>query len=164
MAEICIYIPLEPYLSDWFINLHGGNYPVRLMRGCAESDVLAKALMRQPEGEPIPKPEEGDVAIVIPQFRHRDPVYFNYLPKHGKLALLQVIRHNFDFDMWNDLHRFGYIGSRHDHLIYNFMETRGIALTEANWNAIAKRYQRKRDIYLANLRSAKAKRKKKTKK
>lgn len=100
MAEICIYIPLEPYLRDWFIHLHGGNYPVRLMRGCAESDVLAKALMRQPEGEHIPKPEEGDVAIVIPQFRHRDPVYFNYLPKHGKLALLQVIRHNFDFDMW----------------------------------------------------------------
>ena len=88
MAEICIYIPLEPYLRDWFIHLHGGNYPVRLMRGCAESDVLAKALMRQPEGEPIPKPEEGDVAIVIPQFRHRDPVYFNYLPKHGGVTCI----------------------------------------------------------------------------
>lgn len=27
------------------------------------------------------------------------------------------------------------------------MEKHGIELTEKNWNAIAKRYQRKRDIY-----------------
>ena len=32
-------------------------------------------------------------------------------------------------------------------LIYAFMEKHNIEQTEKNWNAIAKRYQRKRDIY-----------------
>ena len=37
------------------------------------------------------------------------------------------------------------------------MEKYGIAMTEKNWNAIAKRYQRKRDYYLMNERRKKMK-------
>jgi len=38
---------------------------------------------------------------------------------------------------------------RTDELIYAFMEKNGIDMTETNWNAIAKRYQRKRNSYKA---------------
>lgn len=37
------------------------------------------------------------------------------------------------------------------------MEKHCIAMTEKNWNAIAKRYQRKRDYYLMNERRKKTK-------
>lgn len=148
MSQICIYIELDPYLLQWFVHDNGGQTPVELQRGSVESKILEVYLQKRP---PDIKPEvaaEGRVAIFIPTFRHRPAEVYNYLPKRAYAALLLSIRNRFDIALWNDLHHFGKIGRRQDELIYAWMEKHGIELTEANWNAIAKRYQRQRDLYL----------------
>ncbi len=89
----------------------------------------------------------GFVCIVLPNFRSKDTRNNYYLPPKAKEALKACIRNRFDIEMWNALHRFDAIFQRQDNLIYAFMEKNGIELSERNWNAIAKRYQRKRDIY-----------------
>ena len=66
-----------------------------------------------------------------------------------------MIRNRFDRELWNDLHNFGRIGKRQDELIYAWMEKHGIEMTETNWNAIAKRYQRQRNIYMTRDRAKK---------
>ena len=68
-------------------------------------------------------------------------------------ALVVSIRNRFDIELWRDLHHFGKITRRQDELIYAWMEKNGIEMTEANWNAIAKRYQRQRDMYLKRERA-----------
>lgn len=164
MSDICLYIPLEDYLADWFVNEQGGNRPVRLMRGSIESGLLETFLQTPPEDYVPEVEEEGKLAIIIPSFRHKPPERFFYLPPMAVDAVVTCIRRRFDVCMWQTLHRFSSVFQRQDKLIYAFMEKHGIDPTEKNWNAIAKRYQRKRDIYLANLRSAKAKKNKKAKK
>lgn len=87
------------------------------------------------------------VCIELPNFRSKDTRSNFYLPPKAAEALKACIRNRFDIEMWNALHRFDAIFQRQDNLIYAFMEKHGIEQTEKNWNAIAKRYQRKRDIY-----------------
>ena len=90
---------------------------------------------------------DGKLAIDLPNFRNKDTRSYYYLPPKARDALVACIRNRFDISMWQSLHRFASVFQRQDHLIYAFMEKHGIELTEKNWNAIAKRYQRKRDIY-----------------
>ena len=82
----------------------------------------------------------------------KPPERFFYLPPMAVDAVVTCIRRRFDVCMWQTLHRFSSVFQRQDKLIYAFMEKHGIDPTEKNWNAIAKRYQRKRDYYLMNER------------
>ena len=152
MSDICLYIPLEDYLADWFVNEQGGNRPVRLMRGSIESGLRETFLQAPPEDYVPEVEEEGKLAIIIPSFRHKPPERFFYLPPMAVDAVVTCIRRRFDVCMWQTLHRFSSVFQRQDQLIYASMEKHGIDPTEKNWNAIAKRYQRKRDYYLMNER------------
>lgn len=159
MTQICIYVPLEDYLSQWFIHEQGGENPVRLTRGSIESALLEQFLQKPPKDYFPEMGGEGKLAIVIPCFRYKSPETFFYLPPKAQDALVACIRNRFDICMWTTLHKFSSIFQRQDHLIYAFMEKHGIEMTEKNWNAIAKRYQRKRDYYLMNERRKKMKKK-----
>ena len=103
----------------------------------------------------------GKLAIYIPTFRYRPAEFYNYLPRRAYAALLLAIRNRFDIALWRDLHCFGKITKRQDELIYAWMEKNGIEMTETNWNAIAKRYQRQRDLYLQREAMKKLRNKKK---
>ena len=155
MSQICLYIPLEDYLAQWFIHEHGGEVPVHLIRGSVESKILEVYLTHRPEDLLPDIGGEGKLAIAIPSFRNRPPEVFNYLPKAALNSLLSIIRSRFDVKLWEELHHFGKIGKRQDELIYAWMNKHGIDSTEKNWNAIAKRYQRQRNIYLARERAKK---------
>ncbi len=146
MSKICIYIEMETYLAQWFIHEQGGENPVHLLRGSLESKILELYLQRRPDGV-LPESAEGKLAIAIPTFRHKTPEVFNYLPEHATLALRNIIRNRFDVQLYSDLHNFGNITKRQDELIFAWMEKHEIELTEKNWNAIAKRYQRQRKLY-----------------
>lgn len=148
MSGICIYIPLEDYISQWFVHEHGGEQPVHLTRGSVESKILEVFLTHRPAGEMPDVQQEGKTAIAIPSFRNRPPEVFNHLPRRALTSLLNCIRNRFDIQLWNDLHNFGKISKRQDELIYAWMEKHGIEPTETNWNAIAKRYQRQRTTYI----------------
>ena len=84
MDPIFIYIHLDDYLAQWFINDQGGKYPVELKRGSVESNILETFLAKQPED--IPQQTEANnpdaVKIAIPFFKSKDVQYFNYLPYH----------------------------------------------------------------------------------
>lgn len=148
MNEICIYIHLDPYLRQWFIHDQGGLCPVRLVKGSVESLVLRQYLTTQPKGEPIQVAHsESDLPIIIPHFRLKDPMYYNYLPPKGLELLIETIRTRFDMDLWDALFGMKLKYSRQDTLINAWMESRGIEFTETNWNAIAKRFQRLRNRY-----------------
>lgn len=153
MSRICLYITLEDYLADWFVHDQGGENPVHLTRGSVESKILEVFLTHRPEDQLPDVAADGKLAIVIPSFRNRPPEVFNYLPQHALTSLLNIIRSRFDVQLWNELHHFGKITSRQDELIYAWMEKHGIAMTEKNWNAIAKRYQRQRNVYLTRDRA-----------
>lgn len=155
MSQICLYIPLEDYLAQWFIHEHGGEVPVHLIRGSVESKILEVYLTHRPEDLLPDIGGEGKLAIAIPSFRNRPPEVFNYLPQRALSSLLNIIRNRFDIQLWGDLHHFGKISKRQDELIYAWMEKHGIEMTETNWNAIAKRYQRQRNIYMMRDRAKK---------
>ena len=148
MSQICLYIPLEDYLAQWFIHENGGEVPVHLTRGSVESKILEVYLTHRPEDQLPEIGGEGKLAIAIPSFRNRPPEVFNYLPQRALSSLLTIIRNRFDIQLWTDLHHFGKISKRQDELSYAGMEKHGIEMTETNWNAIAKRYQRQRTIYI----------------
>ena len=142
-----IYLELDEYLAQWFIHDQGGSNPVRLIRGSMEWCLLEQFLQTPPPDYVPTSPDPGQLAIELPNFRSKDTRYNFYLPPKACEALRVCIRNRFDIEMWNALHRFDSLFQRQDNLIYAFMEKHGIELTERNWNAIAKRYQRKRDIY-----------------
>lgn len=142
-----LYLEVDDYLKQWFIHDQGGNNPVKIARGSVESGLL-ELFLRTPPADYVPEVEsEGKLAIELPNFRTKDTRDNFYLPGKARDALIACIRNRFDIELWNTLHRFHSLFLRQDNLIYAFMEAHGIELTEKNWNAIAKRYQRKRDIY-----------------
>ena len=153
MSDICIYIPLEDYLAQWFIHEQGGEVPVHLLRGSIESKALETYLEKLPEGVEPEVFADDKLPVGIPTFRTRPPETYNYLPPRALALLLNIIRNRFDLQLWEELHHFGKIGRRQDELIYAWMEKHRIDPTEKNWNAIAKRYQRQRNIYLGRERA-----------
>ena len=142
-----LYLDIDDYLAQWFIHDQGGNNPVHLIRGSIESSILEQFLLPPPEDYVPQVAGDGLLCIELPDFRSKDTRYNFYLPPKATEALKCCIRNRFDIAMWKALHRFSSLFKRQDHLIYAFMESNGIEMTEKNWNAIAKRYQRKRDIY-----------------
>lgn len=151
-----IYLDMDDYLAQWFINEQGGEVPVRLTKGSIESKILEVYLTRRPADVAPDLPREGAVAVVIPSFRLKPAEVYNHLAKHARCALITSIRNRFDIALWQDLHVFGKITRRQDQLIYAWLEKNNIDTTERNWNAVAKRYQRQRDIYLARERARRA--------
>lgn len=150
-----LYLEIEDYLAQWFIHENGGEVPVQLTRGSVESKTLELYMAKLPEGIEPEVCSDGKLAVRIPTFRNRPPETYNYLPPRAMSMLLNLIRNRFDIQLWEELHHFGKIGKRQDELIYAWMEKHGIEPTEKNWNAIAKRYQRQRNIYLMRDRAKK---------
>lgn len=155
MSQICLYIPLEDYIAQWFIHEQGGAVPVHLTRGTVESKILEVFLAHRPIDQLPDTPGEGKLAIAIPSFRNRPPEVFNFLPKHALNSLLNILRERFDIQLFSDLHKFGKITKEQKELIYAWMQKHNIEITDTNWNAIAKRYQRQRNIYLNRVRAKK---------
>lgn len=154
MTDIYFYIELPEYLAQWFIHEHGGS-PVKLIKGSAEHDIVDLFLQIRPK-DLAPEVLGGNkIPVIVPHFRNRDPLYYNYLPPRAVQALIECIRTRFDVQLWHDLSKFGYVGQRKDNIIFAWMEAHGIS--DCHWEVVAKRYQRKRNAYLDNQRKRKIK-------
>lgn len=172
MERLCLYLKLPPYLAEWYANecreiahrdsdtVSNEPYrpltPVPVPRGSQESRILQCFLKKQPK-TPAREPEDANLALIIPYFRDRDPLYYNYLGTHARQQLADAIRTRFQVQLWEELHTFPNALSRQDHSIYAFMEAHAIACTETNWNAIAKIYQRQRQAYYVSRSRKKSK-------
>lgn len=163
MSAFCIYLTLPPYLAQWYAHTCREHKfinsdfcptepitpltPVEPIRGSHEYLVLQRWLMKQPSPVPEPIPEDANLAIQIPYFRDKDPRTYNYLTKTAKAHLAKSIAQAFRIQLWEELHQFDVRINRQDETIFCFMENHGIACEESNWNAIAKIYQRCRNVY-----------------
>lgn len=161
--RICLYLTLPPYLAQWYAfecrqiehrdddTISHAVYkplePVVIPRGSQESNILHCFLQKQPTANALKEDEQPNIAIVIPQYRDKDAVTYNYLGRHGRQKLADTIRNRFCINLWEELHTFRNALSRQDNAIYAFMEAHGIECSETNWNALAKIYQRQRDVY-----------------
>lgn len=152
MSDICIYLKMPPYLRQWFVHRHGGNEPVTLIRGSIESKMLQRATVPLPPNTAPLTKQEGEVAICLPYNKSHDPRTYNHITEIGKRAMVERIKDDFDLDLWDYLHDFGKIGEQQKDLIYLFMEQRGIHEDGSCWDAIAKIYQRLRQVYLSKNR------------
>lgn len=146
--DFYVYIKLPSYIRQWFIHRHGGKEPVSLRRGSIESKLLQRVTVPLPQGQVPERKQEGEVAIIIPYNKSHDPRIYNHVTETGKRAMVERIKNDFDIDVWEYLHDFGKIGKRQKDLIYLFMEQRGILEDGSCWDAIAKIYQRLRNVYL----------------
>lgn len=159
MNEYYIFLPLEPYLRQWFVHQHGGAVPVRLVRGSVESKRLRLLLDVRPADVP---PEllanAGErCPVVIPSFPARDPRSYNFVRPAGITLLCDTIRDRFDCELYEWMSKTHIHYQRMDNLLYAWMEMNGIEATETNWNSVAKRYQRLRKrIYAAKIQAAKS--------
>jgi len=145
--EFSIYLKVEPYLAQWFTHEMGGETPVKLIKGCAESNIIELFLAKRPKNLPLMKPAEANLVIAIPSFKHKDPRVYNYLPQKAEQVLANCIRNRFDVAMWKDLHVLKFDGQLLKDMIGAWMESHGIEDTETNFFAVAKRYQRKQNLY-----------------
>jgi len=163
MSPYCIYLTLPTYLAEWYAHQcrrveyreHDTcpntppdlSNPVEPIRGSYESQVLHRSLQKQPTDIPEPRPDNATLALAIPYYPDRDPRIYNYVGPHARQEIENAILESFDISMWKELHTFRTRLTRQDEAIWSFMEKHAISCTDANWNAIAKRYQRKRNIF-----------------
>ena len=121
--------------------------------------MLQRVTVPLPFGAVPLRKEEGDVAIVIPYNKYHDPRTYNHITDTGKRCMMQMFKNTFDVEIWNFLHDFGAVGKKQKDLIYLFMEQNGIIEDGSCWDAIAKIYQRLRNIYLTKNRRIESKKK-----
>ncbi len=145
MPQILLYIECEDYLRQWIIHESGGQEPVSLKKGSPESLFLEMALQRQPDGQQPIKPTESSLPIIIPEYRHKSPLYYNHLSTKARGALLKIFRSRFDLALWNDLARITHYFTRKDLLIESWMEAHGIEVNDKNTFTVIKRLRRLTD-------------------
>lgn len=154
-----IYLDLDPYLRQWLIHEHGGEEPVKLLRGSIENDIIQTYIARKPEGwEPDITP--NTVRIVIPRDKRKNPNTWCYLGARSTQALKALIKQRFDAEFMMEVIRL--LNKSRElkmNLIYAFMEKHGIEDTETNYNTLAKICQRKVDDLKREERAEAAKRK-----
>ena len=146
----CVYLEMDPYLRQWIIHYCGGVIPIRFPKNSIENIHLENGLTKLPAHIKPDVATPTALAIVIPEFKVKSPETYNYFPKSAKYELIKCLRKNFRLDLWNSLHRFGWIGKRRDKLIEAYMEANGIEVNDTNTNAILKIYQRAYKTFLEN--------------
>lgn len=150
--RMCIYLPLEEFLAEWFRHETGSGDVVKLVRGSQESEIVKQFISIRPENVPVENgtepPPEGKVIvpIIIPEQKLKPAIFYNYLAPAAKDALADCIRTRFKIQLFRDLHRVSCIGKRQDNLIYAWLEQHEMSIDR--WDTVAKIYQRMRNSYI----------------
>ena len=145
MSDIYIYLDMDPYLAQWFIHDHGGAVPVVLRKGSPDSNLLVLLLRCLPANAKPDLPRKGAVPVMLPYNQIKNVRYNFYLGHKERVRLVKHIRNRFLVELWDDLHRWNYIGKEKQWLIYEWMKAHGIKDTETNYFAVQKNYQRLRN-------------------
>lgn len=153
---ITIYFHCEDYLREWYIYHSGGAVPVKLKKNSPESHLLMCCLQNKKNAVDSPIVDKDKaIEVIVPYYKNRPPEYFNFLNDATEKAFVKILKRHFDFCLWSDLCKIHDIASRLDDIIYAWMESHGISITEKNWNAVAKRFQRIRSRILSKERMRK---------
>lgn len=148
MAKISLYFDVEEYLKQWFVFDSGGEYPVRLRKKSPESIFIEVAIRPKREAEESPK-TRGNLEIIIPSFRYKDPEYYNHFPASAIPKFIAILKKRFDLQLWNDMIRVQNMpGLTFKDELQTWMEAHGIEITDTNYEAVNKRAQRMRMRHL----------------
>lgn len=151
MSRPIIYLPMEPYLKEWFINDCGGDVPVTLRKGSAESDIVVIFASVPPVNDRN-EHSPDDLPIYIPPSKMNDDTQHTFLSRKAKAALHACIRLRCRQQLWKDMCKLTDVesdayGHQTQDLIYAWMSAHGIDDSETNYLALQKIYQRQRDVY-----------------
>ena len=102
MNQFLLYFRFEPYLAQWYIHEMGGTSPVELPRGSVEADILRLFLDKRPKDVPVDTGQDANLAIVIPAFKEKEAITYNYLDASAIHCLHSCIRSRFDVQLWQD--------------------------------------------------------------
>lgn len=160
MSQFLFYLPLPPFLAQWYIHKNGGVVPVKINRNSSENGVLRHFLSTPPEDYVPSVPPAGQLAVEIPSYPAKDPRTYNYVPPYGVNAIVEILREDFDLQ----LHEF-YVGvylrgGRLDCLLEAWMLHHGIEFNDANFNSVKKRLDRMRNAIKCHRYRSKKKSKK----
>ena len=143
----CFYIYLEPYLRQWLINQNGGNEPLDFKKGSIEREFIIQNTKRKGKDEKPDLPQKELTAVVIHNTRGRNNYTYNRFPQRAKEELKAMLKRRFDWKMMMDILSVKNHGKLLSEMIYEWMENNGIEQDERNYNAIVKRFQRRRVFY-----------------
>lgn len=121
----------------------GGEIPVNFPKGSVFMSFLRVFLRHKRERESYTPPGPDTVKVTVPKFPGKDPVYYNYLPKGAQVELTNLVREDFDVQLYRDMGVFDNATQkkRCNELLSLWMEENGIEVNDKNWNAVAKRLQ-----------------------
>ncbi len=142
MSDVTLSFKCDEYLRQWFINESGGEIPVRLRKGSPESHLLEFSLVPKSRCQEEPEKTDDDLVVIIPSFRYKDPEYYNALTPTGRKAFVEILRKRFDLQLWQEFNGVSSLGLRKDELIYTWMETHGIDVSDRNYEAVSQRLKR----------------------
>jgi len=165
MTNFLIYLSLPPYLAQWYANectqIHNRDNatcphevyrfpnPIKPVQGSQESRIIEDHLLKQPTDKPEPVPADATLAIELLNYPGKPVEYYNYLTPSSLDYLASTIYQRFKEKFFDYMlaARVKTPKARIDLLINVFMERNCIEYNDTNWNALAKNYQRMRDVY-----------------
>lgn len=148
-----VYIQVTRHVAEWCRHEYAvGNNAVRFPRGSAENDILELTLQKQPENAMpiIPQETPETLAIEIPNFKAKPPMFYNHLTKAAENMLAHTIYVRFRMTVWKELHTFDKLNLPIADSVWDFMERHGIDLNEQAHEAIRQMYFRQRKKYREN--------------
>lgn len=144
MSEQIVYFSCENYLAQWFINESGGVLPVQLRKKSPENFILQFVLCQKSNQYAGEQPLSGNLPVVIPYYHGKDPAVWNAVSPSGRRTFIETIRKRFDVQLWDDMSESYKFNVSRKEMLYSWMESHGIELTDTNWEAVSKRLSRMR--------------------
>ena len=144
MSNFCIYLKVEPYLAQWVTN-HLGD-PIDFPRDSPESKLIKRFLDKTPLQD---NPDlDGNVKVLIPYSKQKDPRFYNYLRPMAKSLLVESLESMFITNLWAELGSVQGVSCSLTSLIRAWLEQHGISedyeeTIRQKFYRIRKRYQKK---------------------
>ena len=101
MSNFYFYLKVKPFIGQWLVN-HYGN-PVVFPSRSAENACIRRFVSLRPKNWQPTKREAGTVAVAIPDTGRKRVISYNYMSKHAREALEEIIDDTFKMQMWKDL-------------------------------------------------------------
>lgn len=136
-------ISLPAYLKQWLIHSTGGSSTVKFPKGSPFNAFLRVFLRKKREREAWIPASEGVLKIVVPKFPGKDPAYDNFLPHKAMKAFIDLIRDNFDAELFRDMSAFDRqcAPKMRQSILLAWMDDHGIETDDRNFCAVTKRLQ-----------------------
>lgn len=141
MMTVRFLIP--EYLRQWYLNTREKTLPVKLDKNSVESKFLKVYLSKVPrdyDGTDLLEPFNFEVQI--PEFKGMPAQYYCYLSPRFKVLYVNLMKNMFDVALFQSVYESEAMPLQRKDVIAAWMEANGIEITDRNWEAVIKRYNR----------------------